>query len=165
MVKIEIVYATHDHAHYVAARMRAADVREVYRISGLGPLHGLLWSLENSHVAWTVLVNNEPACLFGLAHVDLSFVGQDDSWWSPWMLGTDRLAAYPLHLLRYGRAIVQILTHRCGRLQNWVDAENTAAIQFLEWVGFTLDSPAPCGAFSLPFRRFERRAAGGGLCA
>jgi len=44
-----------------------------------------------------------------------------------------------------------------SHLENWVDARNTKAINWLRWLGFTVHDPVPFGVAGLPFHRFDMR--------
>ncbi|MNC81827.1 hypothetical protein D3C75_1350850 [compost metagenome] len=47
------------------------------------------------------------------------------------------------------------MLERHPTLTNYVDARNLAAIRWLQWLGFRMDSPVPYGPHRLTFRQFH----------
>ena len=103
--------------------------------------------------AW--LVNGRPAAMAGVVphHEDMS-VG------IVWMLASDEADAFPKNLLKGNREYVRSLLDDYHILVNFVDNRNIKAQRWLQWLGFTLDEPAPFGLAQLPFRRFWMEGAG-----
>ena len=133
MTEITILPAMPAHAEWVAPRLRAADAFEVRMMSGSAPLVALRRGLVLSSETWTGTVDGRPVCLFGIAPRSLlSDVA------APWLLGTDEIALHAWAFLRRNRAVVARWRAQYRRLENLVWAENTAALRWLGWLGFTL---------------------------
>lgn len=133
MIEISILPATLAHAEQVAPQLRAADAFEIRAMSGSEPLAALRRGLVLSSEAWTGAVDNRAVCLFGVAPRSiLSDVA------APWLLGTDEIALHAHAFLRRNRAVVTRWRRQYRRLENLVWADNTAALRWLAWLGFTL---------------------------
>ena len=138
----------------IAENMRAPDVAEVWAAARLDPLTALEWSVGATSEAWVALVDGEPACAWGISRATvLSDAGH------PWLLGTPLLDAHPLRVLRVSRRYLSEVRDQYSYLVNYVDARNEKAVQWLGWLGFTLDPPAPWGIGRVPFHRFHWGAA------
>lgn len=145
-----VIPATQAHAIAMCGRMRAADVAEVRASIGVGPDEALRRSLAFSSHAWAGLVDGEVACLFGVGMTSLiGGVG------APWLLGTDLIARHGTAFLRRNRPHVAFMLSLYPKLENWVDARNGLAIEWLRWLGFSIMPAEPYGPFGLPFHRFE----------
>lgn len=149
--KVTIVPAEWDHLFHISNHMRRADIDECAAV-GLGPFHALALSFEQSVEAWTALVGDKPACMLGVAPLDvLGGVG------SPWLLGTDELKHRGLTLSKLTRPYLDKMLELFPVLVNYVDARQRA-ITWLKWIGFKFDpNPVPYGPFKKPFYRFEMR--------
>ncbi|MDY0884894.1 hypothetical protein ACFPL7_05695 [Dongia soli] len=147
-----VVDATPDHAVALARIMRRADRDEIHAASGLGPLVGLRASLDASVLARCWLVEDQPACIFGLATDSLlSGTGR------PWMLTSDLLLREQRIFLRHCRDFVAEMLDIFPVLANWVDARYIGSIKWLHWMGFRLYPAEPLGPFGMLFHRFEMR--------
>lgn len=151
--RYEVVEATAEHVAAMAPHMRQSDVDEVYAASGSGALAALDRSLRFSTHAWAGLIDGEVACIFGVAPINLLARRG-----SPWLLGTDLVTQHATAFLRRNRGYIRIMMAVYNQLENHVDVRNTASIQWLKWLGFRFDEPAPYGHLGLPFMRFEMRA-------
>lgn len=147
---------TSDDVRYVAANMRAMDAVEVWNMTGSTPRDGILRAAGNSPASFTITLDDRPAAVCGCTKARGLRAAA-----APWLLGTDELEPA---LLTAGTQIM--VTHRmvegwlqrAGILENWVDPDNTTAIRWIKWLGFTLDPVAPAGLFGKPHRRFWREA-------
>jgi len=155
-MKPEIVRALPEHITAVADRVRPADRVELYLASCEEPAVTLRRSLESSTLAWTGLIDGVPVCMFGVVPgTILGDVGH------PWMVGTDQLDRYPFVFLRRCKGCVLEMQAAYSTLQNYVYQENTRALQWLIWLGFSVTIPGePMGPFGAPFCRFEMRRKG-----
>lgn len=150
MLRAEIVPALPEHIEYVAEHMRQADQDELWASSHSLPLESLVNAKSRSVECWTGLINGEPICVFGVTPISL-VTGLA----APWMLGTDKLEDHAMTFLRRSRRVVASWKEEYRLLFNYVDARNTVAIQWLDWLGFDIQEAAVLGAESLPFHRFE----------
>lgn len=148
-----IVRAGAEHIPRLAAQMRQADRRELWAAAGQSPAEALRHSLALSTSAWCVLAGGEPLAMWGVgaAHSLLANTG------APWLLATPRLHSLRRALLRLSRTYVARLQADFPRLQNYVHAQNHAAIRWLVWCGFTLaPKPEPYGKARELFYKFWR---------
>ena len=135
----EIVPAAPEHIQAIAADMRDDDVREVWASHRHCPLEALEMSLARSELAWTCLIEEVPAFMWGVARQGsmISLKG------SPWLLGTNLFfqAHRKLHreFLRQCPAYVGRMQERFPRLENYVHAKNTLSIRWLKYCGFALE--------------------------
>jgi hypothetical protein len=128
------VKALPEHIPEIAAHMRDADRREVWAYRRHTPEQSLRFSLSRSLVAWTGIIDGNPAAMWGVGGSSLlSFTG------TPWLLATDALLDVRRPFLLHSRAFVRNMLHLFTRLENHVHAENTQAIRWLRWCGFTID--------------------------
>jgi hypothetical protein len=131
---VEIVAPQIGDVDYIADNMRDADRIEVRAIANLSPKQALERSLY-SEVAYTVVVNDEPCCMFGFARASaLSDVGV------PWLLGTELVNSIPVKFLRESKRIVDdfMRSGKYAKLENWIDSENEVSLRWLKWLGFTV---------------------------
>jgi hypothetical protein len=142
-----MVTAGPEHILHIATHMRQADRLEVYALSGLGPQEALTVSLETSPLAWTALLDQEPVCMFG--------VSPRGPTGAPWLLGTDRMDAFPASVGRFSKWGLRRMLEAHPVLENWSDARHESAHQWLRWLGFTLGEPQPMGVAGLPFVPFR----------
>lgn len=91
----------------------------------------------------------EPAMIFGAA----PWPGLPHKAY-PWMLATRRFDDHGIHLLRFARRFLGTMQRTYRELENHVHADNVRAVRFLEWLGFTVEAPAPWGYKGQMFRRF-----------
>ena len=133
-------------------RARAADRDEAWAQTGMGLDRALPFSVERSRTCWTGLMDDQVACLFGVAPTAILTRSG-----APWMVATDLLEKHPMVFLRRCRPFMPTVFAGYDYLSNMVDARNTLAIQWLKWLGFTLSEARPEGPFSLPFHPFEWR--------
>ena len=152
MPDYRVVEATREHVEAMAPHMRAADVAEVLAATGADPRAALLMSWRVSTHRWAGLAGDEVACIFGVAPINLLARRG-----APWLLGTDLIAQHGRAFLRRNRRYIHSMMSVYNHLENHVDARNTVSIEWLRWLGFTFDEPAPFGVAGLPFRRFEMR--------
>lgn len=117
----------------VLQQLRAADRAECLAL-GVDPVDGMLQSIALSVESWTCEVNGQPAGIFGLA------MSADAATAAPWLLATDALPQAGMAVARRALRIVARWA-RVAPLENVCDARNLVAVRFLEWLGFTVDTP------------------------
>ncbi|MDR1658949.1 MAG: hypothetical protein LBR94_01235 [Desulfovibrio sp.] len=129
-----IEQARPEHIPDIAANMREADRREVWAYRRHTPEQALRLSLSRSLAAWTGIVEERPALMWGVGAASLlSFTG------NPWLLGTDAVHDIRRPFLLHSRAFVRLMRDMFPRLENFVHAENRLSIHWLKWLGFTLE--------------------------
>lgn len=135
---------------WIAPRMRAPDVAEVWAASGLTPEVSLRRSVEVSTVTVCAEVDGEPAGLFGLAPISV-LAGEA----APWMLATDVADQHARAWLRDARQWLVLIGDGWRVLRNHVDARNTRSQRWLRRMGFEVGEPTAWGYAGLPFREFR----------
>lgn len=111
------------------------------------------YGLAHSSHVWTGLIDFEPVCMYGVVPASL-LCGSG----VPWLIGTDALVEHQILFLRRCRPQLERMQRVYQHLQNFVAADNAAAVRWLEWLGFTMHDPRPLGPDGVRFRRFEWRA-------
>lgn len=152
-LRVGAVRAKAAHIARLAPHVREADRAELWAGWRHTPEQSLRYGLEHSSHAWTGLIDCEPVCMFGV--VPASLLGGSGV---PWLIGTDALVAQQILFLRHCRPHLARMQRLYQHLQNFVAADNTAAVRWLEWMGFTMHEPRPLGPDGALFRRFEWRA-------
>lgn len=146
----QIVSALPAHAVEMAPRMRAAEVEEIRASHGLTPEAMLLSEVDRSIVAWSWVVDDQVACMFGIvAPVLLT----EKSY--PWMLTTDLVDRHWRQFARSCRSLLPELLARHSRLVGMVDARYALSIRWLRWLGATVGEAEPFGVSGSPFCSFE----------
>jgi hypothetical protein len=148
-----IIPATQEHVAQMLPHVRLADRNEVMASSGQ-PVDELLGKcVAMSEMVWAGLVHDRVACIFGVVGASLlSETGH------PWLIGTDLIEQHAKPFLRRNKKMVGVMLDRYPLLENYVDARNATAIQWLRWLGFTFSDAQPYGAYRMPFHKFEMRS-------
>ena len=140
------------HIRHIVENVREADRIELWAAACMTPGDVLLESLRRAEEAYTGLVDDIPVCMFGVMNgAPMSGVG------IPWMVGTKHLDKYAVLFLRRCGPVVEAMADHYKVLRNYVDARNTRAIRWLQWLGFEIQEAVPYGPFHLPFHPFEMR--------
>lgn len=129
--------------------IRKEDVTELAAI-GVTPQQSMTEGAARSIGAWSQFIYGAPACMYGYAMQNGHGV--------PWAICTTAVERHPVPFLRESRRFIDSLPMA---LQNYVDARNTKTIEWLTWLGFTIDTPAPLGINGELFHRFWRCATSG----
>ncbi|MCC3733710.1 hypothetical protein LLS47_12305 [Rouxiella badensis] len=153
MRKVEIIPATEHHAAAMLPHIRQADIDEFYAAALIEPDEVLRRSMAASTVTWAGLVDGEVVAIFGVCPASLL-----TGFGVPWLVGSDKLESVQVTFLRHCRPALSAIQQLYPRLENFVDARNTAAKSWLHWLGFTLQDAQPYGALQLPFHHFALRA-------
>lgn len=152
MAHVSLVPAEPWHVGAIAANAREADVAELWASFRRTPASAMEFGLRHSADPRVGLVDGEPVCMFGVTPgTALGGVSV------PWMIGARRLEQHQFAFLRRCRPVVREWLARYHRLENYVDARNVRAINWLGWLGFTIHEPEPRGVDGLPFLRFDMR--------
>lgn len=143
-----IIPATMEHAAQIAPRLRLEDAEEVRGAGLIDPLAVVQRSIEMSLHSWVWLLEDEPACIFGVAG---DLIGREAM---PWLLTTDAVPRHAKTFWRHSREIVRLMSEVHPRLAGYCDARYTASARWLDRLGFTLHGPDPFGPLNMPFYRF-----------
>lgn len=153
MVKTWAVEANRSHAVQLAPRLRQADVLEITRSTGLSVREGLVQSVELSFSCHAFLMDGQVEVLLGLARTGIMF-----NTGIPWMLMSDEPLKHKGLISKFVPKVIEYWQSLCDYMENYVDADNEVAVQWLNRIGFTVDEePVPFGVAQTPFHRFEWR--------
>lgn len=147
---IKFVRPTVEMVESIAADMRQADADEVWASNHHTPLESMMigWGLSDFS---TVAINDngEPLVMIGLVKRDiLSGSGV------VWMLGVNRAMNHKKEFFRQTKPVIDEMLTICPRLCNMVHGKNKSSVQWLKWLGFTIDEPIPHGPDGELFHRF-----------
>ena len=146
---IDVIPAQAGHILHIAENIRAEDKKELWDYALQRPYEGIWKSLDSSRFAWTGLVDEKPACMFGVSDSScLSEVGR------PWLIGTEEIDKRPLSFLRRNKHYLPVMMLPYERLENYVEESNVRAIEWLGWLGFTFGAIEYIGPFMKPFYKF-----------
>ena len=106
-------------------------------------------SVALSRVCRTILLDGEPAAIFGAAPSS-----EEDSGIA-WLLGTDAIDAHTRAFWLASREGLALLFTWFARLFNYVDARNQTSLRWLKRLGAEVAAPVPFGVEAQPFHYFE----------
>lgn len=147
--KIEIVTFEDDHVDELAEVMREADKREVADMSLRTPAQALRNALRLSGRSWAIKLNGSVVGAFGVTAMTLtSGIGR------PWLLGSDTLVENKIRFLRRCKKHVKNMEIGYNVLENYVAVYNEESINWLKWLGFTVDEDITKTFTGAEFKRF-----------
>lgn len=137
---------------FIIENLRPADLDEIRASVPGDPGEIIRASATASVLGWIILDRTGlPIGLFGAADGGLGRVG------IPWMVGTPGLEQEAHALARHTRRYVGEMLRTFPVLTNFVDARNTAALDWLLWAGFHLiDADPRHGPEERLFLQFSR---------
>lgn len=113
----------------VAPKMRVQDAKEVLASSGTTPLQALQESYQVSDITHSIIHDDgDVVGMFGLA--------VNDSFASPWLLGTDKLIETRREFIPQAQEWVEQMNARYPLLLNFVHKDNTVSKRWLKSLGF-----------------------------
>lgn len=146
--RVEIRRATPADVEILARTMRDADKREVLAL-GHTPRHALEMALRTSVGAYVGIGNDEVQAMLGVGTYGLlSDVG------IPWMLSAEGIDLWSKSVGLESVKFHRVLKQRFRRLENIVHAENESAINWLRWLGYTIEEPVAVPPYGAKFCRF-----------
>lgn len=136
---------------YLADNLRDADEKELKASSGLEPLEALSLSFKISHECNTIVTDDGTVVgIFGLARIN-------DTMGCPWLMGTDLIKDIRSEFLRGSKDWIIEKNKEYQVLTNFVHAENTTAIRWLKYLGFSFPRLVEeYGVGKEPFYEFVR---------
>jgi hypothetical protein len=141
---------TADDIDPIARSARQADRDEIEEGCGQSIASALTLGLRSSVAAHVIAWGDTPLAAFGdVCYSPGAGIG------IPWLISTDAIEQHPRAFLRICKPLVAQMLERHQTLINYVDTRNTAAIRWLEWLGFSMGSAEPYGPAGLLFRRFS----------
>lgn len=138
MERFEIRPASRVHATQLAPRLRASDILEVFRASGMNPLDALLDSLEVSDedMCWTALLHGHPVAMFGVNEL-VPDDGDGNSIGGIWLLASPAIYTNIFDFHRKAVEYVDTMHERYKYLTNFIDVDNLPTMRWLPRLGFT----------------------------
>ena len=153
-MKIEIRPAKISDIKAMKGKLRREDCLEIYRLFGCKPYTALLRSYQRSRKngkAYVGLIYNEIACAWGV--VTDSVIGRKSR---IWLLSTEAMNKAPVKVAIRTRRELDKLMKEYPYLENDVDAKYTKCIEWLHWLGFTIEEPRPLGIHNELFCHFYK---------
>ena len=135
--------ATLEDADEMAPNMRESDQAELEACTGHSPKRALRDSIKCTESPLVGVADGEIGCIYGVAVFDTQpYTGVI------WLLGTSLIATHSLTFLRHSRNWVREVqgSGKYKYIGNYVHGENQASIDWLRWLGFTIEEAEPYGA-------------------
>jgi len=126
---IKFVPAKMEHGYYILGNLRAAEKRTIQKL-GLDAPALLEKALANGYPSFTLMIDGEPAAIFGGTSETMLGEGR------LWMLTTPLILQHTVPLLRASRTFVHWMYEHYGPVIGMVDAEFDASKRWLQWIGF-----------------------------
>jgi hypothetical protein len=150
MNKYSILPATRDHVLELSETIRSADRDELWALARRTPYEALSNTVMVSRDPMAGLVDGKVCVMWGVGLITLV---SDSA--CPWLLATDDLPNHARPFLRASKKYVAEMKRDFKVLKNFVDARNTEAMRWLEWLEFDIKPAIKMGADMLPFHPFE----------
>ena len=124
------------HLNYLQNNMRDADVRECM-IHGATPFRALMAGIrEPNSESFTVMIDGQPSFIFGCNPIMDNMIGKI------WALGTYDIYKVQRKFLKWCVPVVDYFQNKYYQLENVVPADHKHTIDWLEFLGFELLTPA-----------------------
>jgi len=152
-MKPNVIPATADHCHLIAPHLRPLDVDEIWSMCAMKPLDALLYSVQDSKEAMTVMMPDSdiPVMMFGLG----SAMNILDRKRSIWLLGTDQIRRIKKQFIIESGIYLETLA--AGEtVYNYVLQGNTPSLRWLKMLGFSIMEPKPFGWLQKPYHYVEK---------
>lgn len=145
---VRILPATMGRADWLAEHLRDGDRAEIEAGAGTLDVRAIVrQSVAASMRAHAAVERRGVIAMWGI------IPGEPDA---PWLLTSHLAGDHKMRLMREARAFVDDWRGRA--MANHVDPRYRQAVRLLDWLGFTIDPPAPWGPLGAPFCRFHRGA-------
>lgn len=138
---------TQEDVAVIAAAARQADIDEMRDGAGVTVEQALQHGLDISDSCLVIMAGDLPLAALGDSR-------HDDRTGVPWLVSTVHIDLHARGFLRACKPLLADMLTRHQQLLNLIDARNTNAIRWLEWLGFRMSEPMPAGVRGLPFRLF-----------
>lgn len=148
--KVEIVKTIPLHIEEMKGKLRDIDKLEIYAVSRKDPDDALVNSVDMSEKTWTVIYDDEPVAVFGVAKEGLLSTRG-----IPWMLGTPGMLKIKKDILLNSKIYIYEMSKGFTELFNYVHEDNLASKRWLKWCGFSIAKAIPYGIGGEPFHRFS----------
>lgn len=148
-----VIPATAEHCHLIAPHLRAMDVDEIWSMCAMKPLDALLYSVQDSKEALTVMMPDSeiPVMMFGLGGAS----GILDRKRSIWLLGTEQVRRVRRAFIMESASHLETLA--AGEtVYNYVLQGNVQSLRWLKMLGFSIMEPKPFGWLQKPYHYVEK---------
>jgi hypothetical protein len=148
-----VIPATAEHCHLIAPHLRQIDKDEIWSIAAMNPLDALLYSVQDSKEALTVMMpdSDTPIMMFGLGAASGLICRKR----SIWLLGTDEIRRIKKRFIMESGQYLETLAGG-ETVYNYVLEGNTASLRWLKMLGFTIMDAKPFGWLNKPYHYVER---------
>lgn len=149
----QVVPSTAEHCHLIAPHLRPMDVDEIWSMCAMKPLDALLYSVQDSKEALTVLMPDTdiPVMMFGLGGAS----GILNPKRSIWLLGTDQIRRISrTFIMESGRYLETLAAGET--VYNYVLKGNAPSLRWLKMLGFSIMEPEPFGWLQKPYHYVEK---------
>lgn len=135
--------ATAADAEYIGRNLRSADAIEAALLSDRPAVELVVESMQRSAFCRVSDVDGLPAMIFGVAPSEIPGLGM------PWMVATEPFSKIAMGTARTCFAQIEEMHSHFRALVNQVHRDNAIAINWLQWLGFTVETTptGPQGAF------------------
>lgn len=147
---INIEKATEEHVKIIAENVREDDKNELWASLCHTPEQVMSEGIRISEKSYTGLVDGVPFVMFGVYRDSLLIdIG------TPWLVASGDLDKIAIRFLKRCRKVLVEIFDGYDRLENYVDARNVRAIEWLKFMGFEFaEEPEIYGLLKKPFYRF-----------
>ena len=147
--KFEIRKCTAKDIRSLKGKLREDDCLEIKRRWGENPHQVLIHSYRESIKAYVGLIDGEIASVWGVAEQCLL----SDNY-AIWLFSTPIIEKAPARVAILTMKKLKELLKTYTYLENIVDAEYELCINWLKWLGFTIEKPKAIGVNGAKFRHF-----------
>lgn len=128
MTATEIVKATAEHVQRL--ELRTLDVEACKRLGHAKALDGVLWSLEHSDDARSLLYGPRPYCIAGVMRISMV-----PNLAQLWCATSSEAKHHPRDMCEIGRRCVEHWLTKYEALFAWVDSQDDGAQRWVSWLG------------------------------
>jgi hypothetical protein len=117
---------------FIKDNLREIDIEEIRAMHGDISVSEIVFnSYVVSRKCWTLLRNNKPVFVFGVADsIDNKKIGD------VWLLGTDEMEKIKIKILKISKPYINEMLKGYSMIQNYVAIKNRISIKWLKWCGF-----------------------------
>lgn len=160
MEKFEFRPASRVHCTQLAPRLRASDLLEIYRASGMDPLDALVSSVNASDedLCWTAFLRGHPVAIFGANDITPEDSPEPHTVGGIWLLASPGIYENKLDFHRSAVKFLAKMHERYEYLTNFIDVDNIPTQAWLPRLGFKVAAYIPKFGFTQePFVQYISR--------
>lgn len=131
----------------VSKKLRISDINEILKSTGQTPAEALTDGFNAEH-CWTMCVDSVAEAMLGIAKYD-------ENKYRPWFLASSKPMEHGREFMKSSIECVDRFKALAPFMENYVDADNKVAVEWLKRIGFQLNpKPVIMGVANVPFYRF-----------